>query len=114
MISIAYHEGGPPAAVVDLLADSVPRLVVRSLMQGPVINAENSDRFVHPAFVLSPMRLTIPRELLDGLAARGFKFYRGEHGASIYWTGLVRKGTYYIGIMLNGHGHSRFTDVFNL
>jgi len=34
ILSIAYREGGPPPAIPDLITNSLPRLVLRSLMQG--------------------------------------------------------------------------------
>ena len=73
-------------------------------MQGIIHHAENLDRFVCPASVLSAVRLLIPRELLDGLAARGFKHCRGEHDAGLYWISLIKKGAFYIGTVLNDYG----------
>ena len=104
IIPIAYREGGPPAATVDLITNSLPRLVLRTLMQGIIRHAENLDRFACPVSILSAACLTIPRELLDGLAARGFKHYRGEHDAGLYWISLVKKGAFYIGTVLNDYG----------
>ena len=104
IVPIAYHEGGPPAATVDLITNSLPRLVVKTLIQGIIRHAENLDRFVRPASILSVVCLITPRELLDGLAARGFKHYRGEHDAGLYWMTLVKRGTSYIGTVLNYYG----------
>jgi hypothetical protein len=42
----AYHEGGPPPAVPDLVFNSYPRLVVRTLMQGLTRHIENLDKYV--------------------------------------------------------------------
>ncbi|KAF9780086.1 FAD/NAD(P)-binding domain-containing protein [Thelephora terrestris] len=76
-----YHEGGPPAAIPDLAGNSLPRLVIRTLLQGLTRYAENLDK-----------------GLLDGLAAKGFRYGRGDNDAGFYWMSLVRGGGYYIDV----------------
>ena len=52
-ISIAYHEGGPPPAIPDLITSSYPRLVARSLMQGATHYIGNLDRCVRSVLFLN-------------------------------------------------------------
>ena len=59
-LSIAYHEGGPPAAIPDLVGNSIPRLVVRPLLQALTLHAENLDKSVGSAFLLNVQCLAFP------------------------------------------------------
>jgi len=49
----AYHEGGPPPAIPDLVSDSYPRLVIRALMQGFVQHVGNLDKCVRSVLLLN-------------------------------------------------------------
>ena len=48
----AYHEGGPPPAIPDLVSDSYPRLVTRALMQSFVQYIGSLDKCVRSALLL--------------------------------------------------------------
>ena len=58
---VAYHEGGPPPTIPDLVTSSYPRLVARSLMQGATHYLGNLDKYARFVLLLDVSFSAIPK-----------------------------------------------------
>ncbi|KAL4247718.1 hypothetical protein ABKN59_008249 [Abortiporus biennis] len=76
-----YWEGGPATEIADLFSNSLPHNFNKLLLQRLVVQIEEADK-----------------ELLNGLAKRGFQLDRGVEDAGLFYSALQRIGGYYLDV----------------